>query len=113
LSSGQSRAVLRFWLDLHPGERSHAYAHRSSALDGLGKESEIVVYCSIGYRSGLLAEKLRKKGYTAVRNLEGSIFEWANTGHPVYRGEQRVREVHPYDQTWRRMLDRKLWSEGR
>jgi len=79
-------------------------------LDGSAKDRRIVVYCSVGYRSSDLAQKLSARGYTNVHNLEGSIFEWANAGYPLYRGEQRVREVHPFDAHWGRLLERDLWS---
>ena len=74
-----------------------------------GKNRPVVVYCSVGYRSSSLAEKLAEKGYTNIYNLEGSIFKWANEGRPVYRGEVQVHEVHPFDSRWRDFLDRKLW----
>ncbi len=68
----------------------------------------VVVYCSVGYRSSAFAEKLRRAGLTGVFNLEGSIFQWANEGRPVYRGEQRATKVHPYDRKWGAMLGEKL-----
>jgi rhodanese-related sulfurtransferase len=82
-----------------------------SVLGDAPKDGEIVVYCSVGYRSSALAEELSRKGYTGVRNLEGSIFAWANSGRPVVRGEARVERVHPYDRKWGRLLDRRLWSD--
>ena len=74
-------------------------------LDGLPLDTPIVVYCSVGYRSGALTEKLMKRGYTDVQNLEGSIFEWANRGLPVYREGREVTEVHSFDEEWGRLLD--------
>ena len=71
------------------------------------RDRAIVVYCSIGYRSGRFARTLRSAGFTNVRNLEGSIFEWANEGRPVFRGEERVTEVHPYNSAWAMFLDHK------
>jgi rhodanese-related sulfurtransferase len=68
----------------------------------------VVVYCSVGYRSSAFAEKLRRAGLTNVFNLEGSIFQWANEGRPVYRGDRRATTVHPYDRKWGAMLDAKL-----
>ncbi len=68
------------------------------------KDRAIVTYCSVGYRSGAFAKKLRAAGFTNVLNLEGSIFRWANEGHPVFRGSQRVAEVHPYNGTWGMLL---------
>jgi len=71
---------------------------------GLPKEQPLVTYCSVGYRSGAFAEKLRAAGYSNVMNLEGSIFRWANEGRPIVRGEEQVQEVHPYNNTWGLLL---------
>ncbi|MFK7989092.1 MAG: rhodanese-like domain-containing protein [Sandaracinaceae bacterium] len=68
----------------------------------------VVVYCSVGWRSGRVTDLLRQAGHPRARNLEGGIFTWANQGRPVYRGGERVRAVHPYDETWGRMLRRPL-----
>lgn len=38
-------------------------------------DRSIVVYCSVGYRSSILTEKLQDMGFTKVYNLEGSIFK--------------------------------------
>ena len=60
----------------------------------------VVVYCSVGARSGALAERLEAAGVASVRNLRGSIFAWANEGRPLERAGERVDTVHPYDATW-------------
>lgn len=73
-------------------------------LDTIPKDRSIVVYCSVGYRSAELARRLDRLGYMDVRNLEGSIFEWANEGRPLYSGDRRVQKVHPYDSEWGRLL---------
>jgi rhodanese-related sulfurtransferase len=65
----------------------------------------IIVYCSVGYRSSELAVALMGQGYTNVLNLEGAIFEWSHAALPLYREDQLVREVHPFDETWGRLLD--------
>ncbi|MBL8189065.1 MAG: rhodanese-like domain-containing protein [Acidobacteria bacterium] len=77
-------------------------------LQGTPKERRIVVYCSVGYRSSALAQKLQQAGFTNVFNLEGSIFEWANEGKPVYQGKQPVSLVHPFDKKWGLYLHEKL-----
>ena len=74
-----------------------------------GRGRPVVVYCSVGYRSSVLARQLGKEGLTNVYNLEGSIFKWANEGRPVYQGDRQVNVVHPFDSKWRKFLDRKLW----
>lgn len=77
----------------------------TSALGATNRS--IVVYCSVGYRSSAFAQKLRKAGITNVYNLDGSIFQWANEGRPVYRGTAQVKEVHPFSRKWGQLLDRK------
>ena len=67
--------------------------------------STVVVYCSVGYRSSELAERLIATGASTVFNLEGSLFRWANEGRPVHRNAERVFEVHPYDDDWAKLLD--------
>lgn len=77
-------------------------------LDTLARDAPIVAYCSVGYRSSKLVRTLREKGFTNVSNLEGSIFQWANEGRPVYRDGKRVRQVHPYDRVWGMLLQKEL-----
>jgi rhodanese-related sulfurtransferase len=66
--------------------------------------NQIVIYCSIGYRSAVLVQKLQQKGYTEVFNLEGSIFQWANEGRSLYYFHQRVAHVNPYSKLWQFLL---------
>ena len=75
-------------------------ADAQTALPELDFSTLIVTYCSVGYRSARLAQQLQSMGYTNVFNLEGSIFQWANEGRPVYQREQMVKQVHPYNQVW-------------
>ena len=84
------------------------------ALDALvanDSERTVVVYCSVGYRSSRLAEELRAQGFQNVFNLEGSLFQWANEGRPLYRGDKRVYQAHPYDEEWGQLLDPHLWAD--
>ena len=73
-------------------------------VSGMPKETPIVTYCAVGYRSGALATKLREAGFTNVWNLEGSIFQWANERRPLVREDQPVDTVHPYSSLWGRLL---------
>lgn len=80
-------------------------ADAESAARGIAKDAPIVTYCSVGYRSGEMAERLQAAGYTRVQNLEGSIFQWANERRPLVRGEgERVTQVHAYGAVWGRLL---------
>ena len=78
------------------------------AMEGAPREKSVVLYCSVGYRSSEMAMFLQKKGFRKVYNLEGSIFAWANEGRPVYRGDERVHKVHPYDRVWGKLLKKAL-----
>ncbi|QDV36389.1 rhodanese-like domain-containing protein [Tautonia plasticadhaerens] len=82
-------------------------------LASVTEDRPIVAYCSVGYRSSVMARRLREAGFEEVANLEGSIFQWANEGRPVVRGGEQVEEVHPYDDRWGRLLDRRLHPRGR
>ena len=68
------------------------------------KDKPIVVYCSVGYRSARIAERLQQAGFSVVYNLEGSIFQWANEGRPVFKDERPTMLVHPYDDLWGKLL---------
>lgn len=87
----------------------HPEATDPAALD-IPHDARIVIYCAVGWRSGKLADRFREAGFERVHNLEGGIFAWANEGRPVYRDGERVREVHPYDASWGRLLDEELRS---
>jgi rhodanese-related sulfurtransferase len=76
------------------------------ALQQTDRNQKIVVYCSVGYRSERIAERLQAKGFTNVSNLYGGIFEWVNVGLPVYKAEQRTEAVHAYNRTWGMWLKR-------
>lgn len=67
----------------------------------LDKKTPIVVYCSVGYRSEKVAEKLKQAGFTNVSNLYGGIFEWINQGNKVVDdSEKETNNVHAYNKTW-------------
>ena len=83
-----------------------------SEIKRVEKNAPIVVYCSVGYRSSVVARKLRKLGYTNVFNLEGSIFKWANEDRIVVRNGKSIREVHPYDEHWGQLLEKKYHPNG-
>lgn len=75
-----------------------------SRLQGVDKDQPVVVYCSVGYRSERVAEKLLKAGFTNVSNLYGGIFEWANRGYPLTDEQGPTRAVHAFDREWGKWL---------
>ncbi len=85
-----------------------------SILDRIDKDEPIVVYCSIGYRSEKVGEKLRKMGFKNVYNLYGSIFEWVNQGNQVVdENNQPTEKVHTYNKRWSKWVEEgkaeKVW----
>ncbi len=71
-----------------------------SSVQHLDKQAPIIVYCSIGYRSEKIAQKLKQSGFTNVSNLYGGIFEWVNQNHPVYDGVGKTTKIHAYSRSW-------------
>lgn len=72
------------------------------------KNTEIVVYCSVGYRSAAVAEELASLGYINVRNLKHSIFEWAEKGYPLVNSEGAIESVHPFNRAWGALINESL-----
>lgn len=72
-----------------------------SRLERVDKNSPIVVYCSVGYRSEKVAEKLLAAGYPHAANLYGGIFEWVNRKQALVNLEGHPTEyVHAYSKMW-------------
>lgn len=70
-------------------------------LEHVRKDEKIIVYCSVGYRSEKIAEKLMKAGFSDVSNLYGGIFEWVNKGQPIVDQSNRPTDnIHAYSKTW-------------
>ena len=70
-------------------------------IGDIPKDANIVVYCSVGYRSEKIGKKLKKMGYTNVHNLYGSIFEWINRGYDVVdENGKKTDKIHTYNKKW-------------
>jgi rhodanese-related sulfurtransferase len=95
---------LRGAVNLHTTEQiARAVTERSP--------DKTILYCSVGFRSSRLANLLAQRGGRKLFNLEGSIFQWANEGRPVYQGEKVVHQIHPYGGRWAGMLKKGLASD--
>jgi len=78
---------------------------KMKAVKGVPKDAEIVVYCSLGVRSEIVAEKLKEAGYTNVKNLYGGIFEWVYIDQQVVdKKGKKTEKVHAYDAEWSKWL---------
>ncbi len=45
--------------------------------------AEIICYCGGGYRSALVADNLRRMGYTNVWSMDGGVRGWRGAGLPI------------------------------
>lgn len=80
----------------------------------INKSDRIVVYCSVGYRSEKIAEKLKAAGYTNTSNLYGGIFEWVNDGNTIINSmNEPTQKIHAYSKTWGVWLNKgeKIYDE--
>lgn len=74
---------------------------------GIPRNTPLVVYCSVGYRSEKIGEQLLQAGFSQVYNLYGSIFEWVNQGYPVYKSPGgQTNQVHAYSRLWGQWLSK-------
>ncbi|MEL6494136.1 MAG: rhodanese-like domain-containing protein [Cyanobacteria bacterium J06623_7] len=70
---------------------------------GLTKDAEKVVaiaYCTIGYRSGLYAQKLQEQG-VRVLNLKGGVLAWSHGGGQLVDDAGSTKRVHVFGRQWR------------
>ena len=70
---------------------------------GVPQGKRLVVYCTIGYRSGKYADQLAAQGIKA-ENLEGGVLAWSHAGGEFYEDSAGVKvatlRVHVYDKSW-------------
>lgn len=70
----------------------------------------VVLYCSVGARSGSTAgdasRALTAAGATGVYNLTGGLFRWAREARAMVDGTGPTLAVHPYDAKWGKLLER-------
>ena len=68
------------------------------------RREAVVCYCSLGYRSSVLVEKIRDVRpdlQVEVYNLEGSIFKWVNSDLGVSNPSgDTVHCAHPFSLAW-------------
>lgn len=73
-------------------------------VDTLDRHQEIIVYCSVGYRSSKIGVRLKEAGFTNVKNLYGGIFKWANEENPIYNDSTQTIRIHTYNKSWGRFV---------
>lgn len=111
--NGKSNAVLldtrspeEFKISHIAGSQMIDYdSFKKSDVKNIDKSAEVIVYCSVGYRSERIGEKLQKMGFTNVKNLYGGIFDWKNQElEIVNEKEQPTDSVHTYNKAWSKWL---------
>jgi rhodanese-related sulfurtransferase len=110
-----SREYSEFEVSHLPNSRWVGYSDFSlSKMADVAKDSQIVVYCSIGVRSEQIAEQLISAGFCQVKNLYGGIFNWANLGKPVVdQLQHNTLCVHGYDQNWSKLVVNPVGDKSR
>jgi hydroxyacylglutathione hydrolase len=72
------------WNEKHiPGAVHQFVGYLEETLPQLPKDSEIVVHCSVGHRSGLAVSILERNGFGSVYNMLGGITAWEKLGLPL------------------------------
>lgn len=74
-------------------------------VEDIPKNAEIIVYCTIGFRSEKIGEKLIKSGYSNVKNLYGGIIKWVNDDHNIYSDNNKTLKLHTYSPGWAKYLN--------
>ncbi len=59
----------------------------------------LIGYCTISYRSGKLAQRLKSRGITLL-NLHGGLLAWVHEGGKVYDAAGETRRIHVYGRKW-------------
>lgn len=74
------------WNEKHiPGAVHRYVGYLEDKLPLLPKDSDIVVHCSVGHRSGLAASILKRNGFTQVHNMLGGLTAWEKLDLPLDR----------------------------
>ena len=68
------------------------------------KNSMVIVYCSVGYRSGKITNQLREN-YINAYNLEGGIFKWSNSKLNLFDSNNNItKKIHGYSKDWSKWI---------
>jgi hydroxyacylglutathione hydrolase len=80
------------WNEKHiPGAVHQYVGDLEENLPQIPKESEIVVHCSVGHRSGVAVSILKRHGYRGLYNMLGGITAWEKLRLPLEKpGEKKA-----------------------
>ena len=64
----------------------------------------IVVYCTIGYRSGKYAQQLLQSGLN-IYNLEGSLLAWSHINGKLVNKTGFTKQIHVFSRQWQLLAE--------
>ena len=73
-------------------------------LTGVSKQTQIIVYCTVGYRSERIGEFVAKLEFKQIYNLYGGLTQWVNDGYPVYDNHGKTKKIHGYSEEWAKWI---------
>jgi hydroxyacylglutathione hydrolase len=74
------------WNEKHiPGAVHQFVGDLEKKLPQLPKDSEIVVHCNVGHRSGVAVSILKRHGFSRVHNMLGGITAWEELDLPLVK----------------------------
>lgn len=100
ITSREAKSLLEknkkvFLLDVRtPDERRQGHIAGSVLIpiDAMGarigevpRNRPVLVYCTVGARSGVVAQELARMGYPEVYNMKDGIYGWYRNGFPIQR----------------------------
>ncbi|MEM7108359.1 MAG: rhodanese-like domain-containing protein [Bacteroidota bacterium] len=103
-----TRSLKEFEVSHLKGARFIDYEHfNPEMVSDIDKNKSVVLYCSVGYRSEKIGEKLQELGFKNVYNLYGGIFDWKNKDNAVVNQNNiETDSVHTYNKNWSKWLKR-------
>ncbi|MGM0579099.1 MAG: rhodanese-like domain-containing protein [Bacteroidota bacterium] len=102
-----TRSAKEYSVSHLPNAKFVGYDHFDiSQVEDIPKDKEVIVYCSVGYRSEKIGEKLQEAGFENVSNIYGGIFQWKNEDLDAVNQKGEVTDsVHVYNKRWGKWLE--------
>lgn len=72
-----------------------------SLIHQFDKKDSLVFYCSVGYRSGIIAEEFERNNFEHTYNLCGGIFKAINEKEALFNSKNQATDsIHTFDFYW-------------
>lgn len=83
-----------------------------------GKPLKVAAYCSVGYRSSILVDRINSLSNSdpelsnvSAQNVQGSIFKWFNEGRPIVDSKgHETKFLHPYNRFFGLAIGTSSWK---